>query len=98
VLENRLEELDLSDIDQEEAGGAESKAEALGQLQEERKALNTSRKLLKELLSKSQEAAVAKAATENPSHSTTVTFGNSNSGFQAGIINSAISGISFGGK
>jgi hypothetical protein len=75
VLENRLEELDLSDIDQEEAGGAESKAEA-----------------------KSQEAAVAKAATENPSHSTTVTFGNSNSGFQAGIINSAISGISFGGK
>jgi hypothetical protein len=30
--------------------------------------------------------------------STTVTFGAQNSGFQAGVINGPISGISFGGK
>ena len=75
-----------------------AKAEALGQLQEERKALDASRKLLGELLSKSQEEVVAKAAAENQSHSTTVTFGGSNSGFQAGVIKGAVSGISFGGK
>ena len=98
VLESRLEELDLSGTDQEETGRVENKAEALGQLQEERKALNASRNLLNELLSKSQEDAVAKAAAESQSRSTTVTFGNSNSGFQAGMINGAVSGISFGGK
>ena len=93
-----MEELDVSDIDQEEDSGAGGKADALGQLQEERKALDASRKLLDELLSRSQEEAVAKAAAGNSSHPTSVTFGNSNSGFQAGIINGAVSGINFGGK
>jgi pyruvate-formate lyase len=97
ILENKVEELNLSG-DDEEAAGTEGKAEALRQLEEERKALNASRKLLDELLSKSQEEAVAKAAARSQSSSTTVTFGNQNSGFQAGIINGAVSGISFGGK
>jgi len=97
ILENKVEELNLSS-DDEEAAGTEGKAEALRQLEEERKALNASRKLLDELLSKSQEEAVAKAAARSQSSSTTVTFGNQNSGFQAGIIDGAVSGISFGGK
>lgn len=79
------------------AAPKEGKVEALRQLEEERKAVNASRKLLDELLSKSQEEAVAKAAG-NQSRATTVTFGNQNSGFQAGIINGGISGINFGGK
>jgi hypothetical protein len=69
----------------------------LRQLEEGRKAVNASRKLLEELLSKSQEEAVAKAA-RNQSHSTTVTFGNQNSGLQVGTINGGVSGIKFGGK
>jgi hypothetical protein len=97
VLENKLEELNLSSDDEEAAGPKEGKAEALRQLEEERNTVNTSRKLLEELLSKSQEEAVAKVAG-NQSDSTTVIFGNQNSGFQAGTITSRVSGISFAGK
>ncbi|KAL9100717.1 MAG: hypothetical protein Q9163_003943 [Psora crenata] len=98
VLENKLEELSLSSDEQEAAGSTESKAEALQQLEEERKALNASREVLNKLLSKSQEEAIAKAAAKNQSHSSTVIFGNQNSGFQAGSIYGGISKISFGGK
>jgi hypothetical protein len=97
VLENKLEELNLSSDDEEVAAPKEGKAEALRQLEEERKAVNASRKLLDELLSKSQEEAVAKAAG-NQSRATMVTFGNQNWGFQAGTINGGVSGINFGGK
>lgn len=90
-------EINLSDDDEEAAAPAEGKAEALRQLKEEGKALDASRKLLNELLSKSQEEAVAKAAG-NQSQSTTVTFGDGNSGFQAGTITGGVSGITFGGK
>ena len=76
---------------------AEGKTEALRQLEEEFKGVKASQKLLHELLSKSQDDAVAKAAG-NQSGSTTVTFGAQNSGFQAGNINGGVSGISFGGK
>ena len=96
-MENKLEELNLSSNDEEAATPEEGKAEALLQLEEERKAVNVSRKLLEELLSKSQEEAVAKAAG-NQSGLTKVTFGNQNSGFQAGTINGGVSGINFGGK
>lgn len=98
VLENRLEDMDLGD--DVEAGIAtedEDKAEALRQFEEERKALDASRKLLDKLLSKSQEEAVAKAVG-NRTPSTTVTFGDHNSGFQAGTITGGVSGITFRGK
>lgn len=96
-MENKLEELNLSTDDEGAAGPKEDKAETLLQLEEERKAVNASRKLLEELLSKSQEEVIARAAGHQ-SDSTTVTFGNQNSGFQAGTINGAVSGISFVGK
>ena len=98
VLEDRIEELDVSESGHEEDAGEADKAEALAQLQQARSALETSRKLLEELLSKSQEEAVAKAAEGTATHSTNMTFGNGNSGFQAGAINGAVSGISFGAK
>ena len=79
------------------AGSSEGKTEALQQLEEELKGVKESQKLLNELLSKSQEEAVAKAAG-NQSVSTPVTFGAQNSGFQAGNISGGVSGINFGGK
>jgi hypothetical protein len=56
-------------------------------------------KLLNELLSKSQEEAVVKAAgSQNQSGSITVMFGDNSAGFNSGIINGRVSGISFGGE
>jgi hypothetical protein len=92
-----VEEMNLSDNDDEVATTAEGKTEALQQLEEELKGVKASQKLLSELLLKSQEEAVAKAAGSQIS-STKVTFSAQNSGFQAGILNGGVSGISFGGK
>ena len=96
VLESKVEEMNLSD-DDEVATLVEGKTEALRQLEEELKGVKASQKLLGELLSKSQEEAVAKAAG-NQGGSTTLTFGAQNSGFQAGIINGGVSGTRFGRK
>ena len=98
VLESKLEELDLSSDDEEAAGPKEGKTEAVQQFEEVRKAVIASQRLLDELLSKAQEDAVAKAAAKNQGSSTTVTFGNQNSGFQAGVINGGVNGLNFGGK
>jgi type I site-specific restriction endonuclease len=97
VLENKLEELNLSSDDDEAAGSREGKTETVRQLEEVLNAVKASQKLLSELLSKSQEEAIAKAAG-NQSPSTTVRFGGQNSGFQAGTINGGVSGTKFGGK
>ena len=97
VLESKVAELNLSSDDDEAAGSKDGKTETLRQLKEELKAVKVSQKLLNELLSKSQEEAVTKAAGI-PSPSTTVTFGDQNTGFQAGTINGGVSRISFGGK
>lgn len=97
VLENKQEELNLSSDNEEAAESKDGEPEAVRQLEEELKAVKVSQKLLYELLSKSQEEAVAKAAM-NQSCPTTVTFGNQNSGFQAGTIHGGVSGINFGGK
>ena len=96
ILEHRLEELNLSS--DEEAENIESKAQALQQAEEERSALELSRKLLNELLSKSQEEAIAEAAAENRSGSITVAFGNDNLGFQAGTISGGVRDLTFGKK
>ena len=101
MLENKVEEMNLSDDDEEMATLAEGKSEALRQLEEELKGVKASQQLLSELLSKSQEDAVAKAAgnhTHSQSGSITVTFGDNSSGFNAGIFNGGISGLSFGRK
>lgn len=96
VMEHQLEELNLSS--DEEAENIESRAQALQQVEREQSAAELSRKLLDELLSKSREEAVAKAAAEYKSGSTNVTFGNNNWGFQAGTISGGVSGFTFGKK
>jgi hypothetical protein len=94
VLENKLGELNLSSDDKDTA--TEGKSEVLRQLKGEREALDASKKLLDELLAKAQEEAVAKVAGNQAG--STVTFGDHNSGFQAGNISGGVSGLSFGGK
>ncbi|KAF1832259.1 hypothetical protein BDW02DRAFT_640929 [Decorospora gaudefroyi] len=99
VLESKVEELNLSTDDEQEARPKEGKSEVLQQLEEERKALEASRTLLDELLSKAQEDAVAKAAAKSQDSSTTVTtvtFGDQNSGLQAGVINGGVHRAVFG--
>ena len=98
MVESKLEELNLSsddDDDAAESGGG--KAEVLRQLKEELKGAKASQKLLNELLSKSQEEIIAKAAGVQTG-SITVSFGTNNKGFQAGNINGGVSDMNFGGK
>ena len=52
VVENKLEELNLSSDDEEATGSREDKTEALRQLKEELIAVKASQKLLNELLLK----------------------------------------------
>ncbi|KAF2132450.1 hypothetical protein P153DRAFT_421381 [Dothidotthia symphoricarpi CBS 119687] len=82
----------------EDLNESTSRVEALRQLEEERKAVATTRKLLDKLLAKAQEEEIQKAVAENQNRSTTATFGHSNSGFQANIVNGGLSGFSWGGK
>ncbi|PMB65635.1 hypothetical protein BM221_008996 [Beauveria bassiana] len=49
----------------------------------------------KEKLSREDGAQASQEASSQPSK---VTFGNQNSGFQAGIIQGSVSGLNFGGK
>jgi len=98
VVETQIQELKSSSDQDIPAESGESEIEALRrQLEEELSSVKASLKLLNELLSKSQEEAVAKAA-KNQHPSNTVTFGNQNSGFQAGVLYGGVSGLHFGGK
>jgi len=97
-VESALGEIRLTDSANNQSQDKQDITNAVKQIEEERAALDCSRELLKELLSKAREDVIARAARESQDRSTRVTFGNKNSGFQAGIINGSISGISFGGK
>jgi len=97
-VESTLGELRLTDASQEGVQNVEDKEKALEQIKEEQIALDSSRILLQELLSKAREEVVSRAASESQNRLTQVTFGNRNAGVQIGISNGPISGISFGGK
>ncbi len=98
MLENKLEEMNLSSGDDNDtAGSSQGKAEVMRQLEAELKGAKATRKLLNELLFKSQEEAIVKDL-QSQNGSITVSFGAQNSGFQAGNINGTVSGMNFGGK
>jgi hypothetical protein len=97
VVENKLDELNLSSDDDDAAGSSQGKDEVLRQLEEELKGAKASQKLLNELLSKSQEEVIAKAAGSKTS-SFIVRFGAQNSGIQAGNISGGFNGMTFGGR
>jgi hypothetical protein len=98
VLEHRMDEMNPSSDDEATSGSEEDKAEALRQLEQEREAVDTSRRLLDELLAKAQEAAVARAAARRQSSSSTVRFGDHNSDMQVHTLNGGLHGASFGRK
>jgi hypothetical protein len=98
VLEDRVDELELSSDEEEGSMSSQERSEAQQRLENERKALDASKKLLQELLAKASEEAVQQAALGGRVGPTTITFGKQNSGFQAGIINGSVSGQTFGAK
>lgn len=66
---------------------------AVQQIEEERAALGCLRKLLKTLLRKAREDALAEVVSKVQKRSTKMTFGNNNSRFQAGTINGGVGGL-----
>lgn len=98
VLEKKLEDIDVDGTRLGEDVDTDGKKEALEQLQEERKALDTSRTLLDGLLLRLGEEQVSKTVSDHHTHQTNVRFGNNNKGFQAATVNGAISGMQFGMK
>jgi hypothetical protein len=95
-MESNLGEVYLAESSREQCQVEEDVSNVVQQLKEQQAALGGSCSLLETLLLKVPEGAVAEAVGKNQKQSTKMTFGNNNSGFQAGIIN--ISGLSFGGK
>jgi hypothetical protein len=95
-VESTLRELDLAPAGPERA--QKDKDNAIEEIEGERAALDSSQKLLQDLLSMTAEEVITKAARKAQNGSTNVTFGNQNSGVQIGISNAPISGIHFGGK
>lgn len=97
-VESTLRELDLTAANPERVQNTEDKDNAIEQIEVERAGLDSSQKLLQQLLSMTAEEAITKAASKAQAGSTTVTFGNQNSGVQIGVSHAPISGIYFGGK
>ena len=97
VLQDRLEELEVSSDEEEGSISPQDKAEVKQRLKDEHDALDISQKLLRELLAKSQEEAIEKAALGSQKSPTTIRFGKQNKGFQTGIIHGNVSGQTFGG-
>ncbi|KAJ5987155.1 hypothetical protein N7451_011520 [Penicillium sp. IBT 35674x] len=85
---------DLNDDELEEAYH-----DAYHQLREQKKALDMSQALLKELLAKIQEPAISQMAEKMKEHPVNVTFGNNNSnwGLQLGVSYGDINNATFGG-
>jgi Asp/Glu/hydantoin racemase len=98
VLEDRVNELELSSDEEEGRTFSQERSEAQQRLENERDALDASKKLLQELLTKAREEAVQQAALGGRAGSTTITFGNQNSGFQAGIVNGNVNSQTSGAK
>jgi hypothetical protein len=95
-VKSKLEELYLASDDNEETSTKKAKAKSLEQLEEqlevELEGLKSSRALLDELLPKAQEDAVAKSAAKSQDNSTSVMFGNMNSGQQSRVIHGGVHG------
>lgn len=94
-VETSLGELQLGDAGQEQNQNAEDMANTVKQIEAERSALDSSRKLLEELLLKAKAETILRAASECQNRSTHMTFGNQGKGFQIGTNNAPISGFNF---
>lgn len=95
AVEASLEEVQLNDASEDRIQDGEDAANAVKQVEEERNALVSSRKLLEELLGRVSEEAVFKAASKMQTSSTHIIFGKVERGFQIGTNNATISDIHF---
>jgi DNA-binding transcriptional regulator GbsR (MarR family) len=95
AVQTGLEEVRLDDTSEDRIQDAEDVTNMVKQIEEQRSALELSRKLQEELLSKLKEEAVAKAAGEKQKRAEYITFGNLERGFQIGTNNATISDIHF---
>lgn len=95
----RLEELSIGDgVRQEDEVEEEAREDTIRQISQEQQTLKTLLKILEELLLRAQKDAVLKALDKDRDRPVQVTFASGNSGFQVGISNGNISGITFGAK
>lgn len=95
AVETSLEEVRLDDAGEDRIQDAEDVATTVKQIEEERIALDLSRKLLEELLGRVRDEAAFKGASKIQTSSTYITFGNLDKGLQIGTNNAPISGIHF---
>jgi hypothetical protein len=95
AVETGLEEVRLDNASEDRIQDLEDVANTVKQMEEERNALDLSRKLLEGLLGRVREEAVFKAESEMQTNSTHITFGKLERGFQIGTNNATISGIHF---
>ncbi|KAJ5604685.1 hypothetical protein N7510_009839 [Penicillium lagena] len=91
ILEKLIVSSDVQDTEEETV-------QMSRQLREEKNALRCSRDLLAKLFEKAEEDTIRKATAQNQEHFPRVTFGGQNTGFQIGVNNGPISGITFGVK
>lgn len=94
-METSLEEERLKDASEVPSQHVEDIANTVKQIEEERSALDSSRKLQEELFSRLREEAGFKAASEMQSRSSYISFVNREKGFRIGSNNAAISEIHF---
>jgi hypothetical protein len=96
-LEKSLEEMKPSNIDREtvEEEESEDRLGAIAQLEQESTVLKASQALLPELLARLKSEEMEKIAGRQVA-STHLSFGHNNSGFQVGINQGSISGVTTG--
>jgi hypothetical protein len=95
AVETSLAEVQLNNASEDQIQDGEDATNTVKQVEEERNALVSSRKLLEELLGRVSEEAVFKAASKMQTNSTHITFGKLERGFQIGTNNATISDIHF---
>jgi hypothetical protein len=95
AVQTGLEEVRLIDAGEDRIEDAEDVATTIKQIEEERIALDLSRKLLEELLGRVRDEAAFKGASETQTSSRRIIFGNLDKGFQIGTNNATISDIQF---
>jgi hypothetical protein len=96
LAEQSLTQIRLTEEDQTSQEVEEDIEGATWAIEEELAMLRSSQETMRELISSMQAELAERAASGVSASSTSVSFGNNNSGFQAGTISGPVSGLRFG--
>jgi hypothetical protein len=96
LAEQSLTQMRLTEEDQTSQEVEEDIEGATWAIEDELAMLRSSRETMRELISSMQAELAERAASGVSASSTSVSFGNNNSGFQAGTISGPVSGLRFG--